>query len=342
MRPENALLSVLFYDDRYKESRDRGELAIYRSLDRDQVPFVVGPPNEAFRGGGVKAGTGKPGDAPAERSALKYRPGDKVDWLMHMLPRVSSQFVFLLDTDTIWLCSAAEAVRKRNRLLREGGLRNDSVLLFGERGMWPPHQHFRGIHLRLNDTLGYPPAEKSLPFRYLNAGAAFGRPRDVMAMYECMRERYSGFPHACPAGHGADGGLRYYSAQDSWRPPMLTRKLHSHDLKYHGLRLQGSNWGWEQGCFHMYYLEHLNGELPARCPPMVLDRVGRFLINLAGVHQHRLAWSASNGSQGALPRVTFKDTDQKPCVLHANGPAKKALQPIWRWWNGTGAVPAWQ
>lgn len=35
-------LSVLFYDDRYNETRDRHTLAIYRSLDRDGVPFIVG------------------------------------------------------------------------------------------------------------------------------------------------------------------------------------------------------------------------------------------------------------------------------------------------------------
>ena len=30
---------------------------------------------------------------------LRYRPGAKIDWIMRTLPTLSSQFVFLLDTD---------------------------------------------------------------------------------------------------------------------------------------------------------------------------------------------------------------------------------------------------
>ena len=29
-----------------------------------------------------------------------------------------------------------------------------------------------------------------------------------------------------------------------------------------------------------------------------------------------------------------KMTGESPCVLHANGPSKRALKPIWKWWNG--------
>ena len=150
---------------------------------------------------------GRPGEAASMHGTLRYRPGSKVRWIMQALPSVASEFVYLLDTDTIWLCSANELIRKRERLLRAQGAPENSVLLFGERSMWPPHQYFRGIHLRLNQTAGYPPAESGFPFRYLNAGATLGRPQDVLDLFTCMQERYTGFPDACPAGHTPKGEL---------------------------------------------------------------------------------------------------------------------------------------
>ena len=340
----SSLLSVIFYDDRYNETRDRHNLAIYRSLDRGRVPFIVGRPMAAVAHGEGRSSPsaaakavgsdGRPGEGPTMRGKLNYRPGAKVSWLMRTLPLVKSEFAFLLDTDTIWLCSASEVIHKRAQLLRELNAGDNGVLLFGERSMWPPHQHFRGIHLRLNQTDGYPPAEKGFPFRYINAGAALGRPRDLLALHKCMEQRYVGFPDACPAGHTPRGELRYYSANNAYQPPVLDRPLHSRDYKYHGLRLKGSNWGWEQGCFHMYYLEHRKGELPASCPPIILDRAGRCMVHLAGVSQRSLKWNATT------PRVSFNG--EQPCVLHANGPAKKALKSIWRWWeNPGGEKPHW-
>ena len=337
-------LSVLFYDDRYNETRDRSRLAVYRSLDRGGVAFTVGPPAESFTSGAVVASAGMPGDGPADKRVLKYRPGAKVDWIMKTLPQVPSEFVFLLDTDTIWLCNAAEVVRKRVETLAENSARDDSVLLFAEKGMWPPKQQFHGTVLRTNKTAGYPPVDAARPFRFLNAGAALGRPRDLLMLHQCMRERYEGFPDACPAGHTSSGEMRYYMANNSWQPPKFDLPLHSSDLKHHGMRLRGSNWGWEQGCFHMYYLESLNGELPATCPPIVLDRTGRFLMHLAGVQNQRLKWSRSQLNGSEQPRVTFLDTGERPCALHANGPAKKALKPIWHWWEEpmTARAPSWR
>ena len=339
-QPPQALLSVLFYDDRYNETRDRPRLPIYRSLDRSGIPFLVGPPVDAFATGAVQASDGRPGDGPALHGKLRYRPGAKVDWIMKTLPTLSSDFVFLLDTDTIWLCSANEVIRKRAALLRELSARDDSVVVFGERGMWPPSQEFRGTHLRLNKTAGYPPAEPGQPFRYINAGAALGRPRDLLALHACMRERYRGFPNACPAGHGPNGELRYYAAEDSWQPPPMS---HPRVFKYHNVPLKGTNWGWEQGCFHNYYLEQRNGELPERCPRIVLDRAGHTMVHLAGNNQHFFKWTADTSSGAPQPHVVFKESHEKVCALHANGPAKKALRPIWRWWgeNATGRPPAW-
>ena len=57
-QPTQALLSVLFYDDRYNETRDRATQPLYRALDRLQVPFIVGPPL-----GTVEAGVGRPGSS---------------------------------------------------------------------------------------------------------------------------------------------------------------------------------------------------------------------------------------------------------------------------------------
>ena len=104
-----------------------------------------------------------------------------------------------------------------------------------------------------------------------------------------------------------------------------------------------TNWGWEQGCFHNYYLEQRNGELPERCPRIVLDRAGHTMVHLAGNNQHFFKWTADTSSGAPQPHVVFKESHEKVCALHANGPAKKALRPIWRWWgeNATGRPPAW-
>jgi hypothetical protein len=260
-------LLVLFYDDRYNETRDRHTMPVYRSLDRENIPFLVGSPEGTIS-------VGRPGDGPADRKLLHYRPGHKIRWLLQVLPTVRSELVLLLDTDILWLCSAAEVIEKRVKMLAQRELAAArTVILFGEKGMWPPYQEFRGVQLRYNETAGYPPATAREPFRFVNAGAALGRPRDVLAMLECMQARYEGFPDACPAGHGPDGELRYYSPNRSYVPPPLM--VPSRLTKYHGMRLRGSNWGWEQGCFHMYYLEHVHAELTAACPPVVLDRAAR-------------------------------------------------------------------
>ena len=308
-------------------------MPVYRGLDDCGVPFIVGPGNA--NPGAAPASDGLPGDGPARRGKLGYRPGAKVEWIMQTLPTITSEYVFLLDTDTVWLCCADEVLRKRAMLLSNASAREDSVLIFGEKSMWPPHQEYRGTHLRLNATAGYPPVERDRPFRYINAGAALGRPKDLIALHRCMQERYTGYPHACPAGHGRDGGLRYYAANNSWQPPELGRPLHSRDVKYHGLRLKGGNWGWEQGCYHMYYLEHINGELPAHCPPIVIDRRAACMLHLANVHPARLGWTSTDLGENERPRVTLKDTAERPCVLHANGPAKTRLKPIWRWWEAS-------
>jgi hypothetical protein len=327
-------LLVLFYDDRYNETRDRLTMPVYRSLDRENIPFLVGSPEGTIS-------TGRPGDGPANRKLLHYRPGHKIRWLLQVLPTVRAELVLLLDTDVLWLCSAAEVIEKRVKTLaqmEQSAAR--TVILFGEKGMWPPYQEFRGVQLRSNETAGYPPATAREPFRFVNAGAALGRPRDVLAMLECMQARYEGFPDACPAGHGPDGELRYYSPNRSYVPPPLV--VPSRLTKYyHGMRLHGSNWGWEQGCFHMYYLEHVHAELTAACPPVMLDRAARWLVNLAGVNGTSLALSraeAEHGRRGGRPRALLRETGERPCALHANGPSKASLKPLAEWWNGRGGA----
>ena len=342
MAVSSPLLSVLFYDDRYNETRDRRSQPLYKALDLLQVPFLVGPP-----AGSVPVSAGKPGDGPAEKkvphSMLKYRPGMKIRWLMQQLQTVTSEFVFILDTDVVWLCAADEVVQKRKQLLRQtAGSRDDSVLLFGEMGMWPPYQEFHGTVLRSNATAGYPPATSDAPFRFLNAGASLGRPRDLLAMYRCMEARYVGFPESCPAGHGPDGDLRYYFSNQSWRPPALVTRSARHGSKYHGMLLNGPHWGWEQGCFHQYYLESLAGELPTECPPMILDRKAQWVLHLSHVSRTSLNFNRGD-QQSSSPRVAYRPTHERPCVLHSNGPAKKALRAIWRWWETPSrAPPSWR
>jgi len=326
-------LLVLFYDDRYNETRDRQSLQVYKSLDREGIPFIVGRPSSNSIGSERRMS--RPGDAPAERSLLRYRPGLKINWLVKTLPTLAADFVLVLDTDIIWLCDANEVLAKRDQLLRHLAAAEDAVVLFGEKGMWPPFQEFRGIQLRTNETAGYPRASPDEPFRFVNGGAALGRPRDVHALLHCMAARFEGFPYACPAGHGPDGRMRHYMANQSWVPPPLV--VPSRVTKHHGMRLRGSNWGWEQGCFHAYYLEYLAGEHPSACPPVVLDRSARWLLHLAGVPATSLAFSKgktqpANPSQHAK-RVLLRETGQLPCALHANGPSKSALKPLSEWWQ---------
>lgn len=331
-------LSLLFYDDRFNETRDRPSLPIYKSIDRQHLPWFVGP-SSAANGTGKAAHrrvAGRSGDGAGKGAA--YRPGNKVMWIMEALQHLKSQFVFVLDTDAIWLCSAAEIVKKRAKLLRHSNATENSVIVFGERGMWPPYQYYRGINLRLNQTAGFPYPGSSGYFRYLNAGAALGRPEDLLAMYQCMAERYEEFPHACPAGHSRNGTVLYYRERDDYRQPKVDPKYYANQQRYRGMLLHGNNWGWEQACFHHYYLEQLHGELPARCPRLVLDNVAHCLLHLAGVSdlKKNLRWSSrsEDGNVIKAPRVTLRATGESPCVIHANGPSKRALKPIWKWWIG--------
>ena len=300
------------------------------------LPWFVGPWSAAD---GTRKSkwvriAGRAGDAP--HKGTTYQPGSKVIWLMEALRHVESEFAFLMDTDAIWLCNATEVIRKRSQLIREANSSENSVVMFAEKGMWPPYQYFHGINLRLNQTAGYPPLSNGSYFRFINSGAALGRPQDLLAMYRCMAERYEEFPHACPAGHSESGKLLYYRESDGYRQPPVDRKNHAQQQRYHGRTLTGSNWGWDQACFHHYYLEQRNGELPAKCPPIVLDRVARCLLHLAGVSDGKktLRWSSRKDGKSETPRVTLKMTGESPCVLHANGPSKRALKPIWKWWNG--------
>lgn len=327
-----AGLEVLLYDDRYVESRDRATQPLYRSLDREGVGFRVG------RLGKVSA-VSRPGDGRTNSTPL-YLPGDKIRWLTGPdgLPASKSAALsFLMDTDTAWLCGGAEVAAKRESLLSELSAPANAVIFSAERKMWPPYQEFHGVELKYNETHGYAPASRRQPLRYLNAGAMLGRPSDVLALHECMRERYAGFPMACPAGHGADGHFRYYEGNRSWRPPPMGPAKGaggvSRTLKFHGMRLKGPHWGWEQACYHMYYLEGLRGELPPGCPPAALDRRGSILLHLAGMKGTELSWGSKRADGAGAPRVTFVPTGERPCVLHANGPAKYALPEIWKWWE---------
>ncbi len=341
-RPTDQL-TVLMYDDRYNASRDRHRLPLFRALDAERIPFIVGRPE----GGGT---AGVPGVG--HSAGALYNPADKVSWLMRELPQLeSSQLVFLTDTDTTWFCSAREVKRKRSALLASLSLPERTVVVSGEKGMWPPYQEYRGVVLRDDNgsasVRGYPPASASQPFRFLNAGAALGRPRDVLAMLRCMAERYEDFPRSCPAGHDVDGRLQYYASNSSWRPPQLTHRRHS---RYHYTVLAGAQWGWEQACFHMYYLEHLYGELPAHCPPVTLDREARWVLHLAGVSLNSLVWdhetdaadvdddaqqnaASEQSKRSGKLRAMLPMTGQRPCVVHANGPAKHATNSLWSRWE---------
>ena len=327
-------LLVLFYDDRYNETRDRLTMPVYRSLDRENIPFLVGSPEGTIS-------TGRPRDGPANRKLLHYRPGHKIRWLLQVLPTVRAELVLLLDTDVLWLCSAAEVIEKRVKTLAQMELAAArTVILFGEKGMWPPYQEFRGVQLRSNETAGYPPATAREPFRFVNAGAALGRPRDVLAMLECMQARYEGFPDACPAGHGPDGELRYYSPNRSYVPPPLV--VPSRLTKYyHGMRLHGSNWGWEQGCFHMYYLEHVHAELTARAlrSCSTARQGGSFTWQVTGRCEWYLAGALARRSRARAPWWT----PTRAASRDGRAPVRTARQrPFQGLAQAAGRVVEWQ
>jgi hypothetical protein len=91
----------------------------------------------------------------------------------------------------------------------------------------------------------------------------------------------------------------------------------------------------------MYYLEHVHAELTAACPPVVLDRAARWIVHLAGVDGTSLALSradAEHGRRGGRPRALLRETGERPCALHANGPSKASLKPLAEWWNGSGGA----
>lgn len=180
-----TLLTMLLYDDRYNETRDRLS-PLFRSFDAEGIPFRVGLPLNA-----AERTSGAPGDAHSGKA--NYSPAHKVEWLLRTLPGLIGQteLVFLADTDTMWFCGAAEVARKRAELMARQNQSN-AVVISAESGLWPPWQEYRGA--ALDGGASAAPGPRALPsgpapFRYLNAGAALGRPADVLALLTCMRDR---------------------------------------------------------------------------------------------------------------------------------------------------------
>ena len=97
----------------------------------------------------------------------------------------------------------------------------------------------------------------------------------------------------------------------------------SDNVTWHG-RFRGSNWGWDQACWHQYLMEQMDHKLdPAECPRLVLDFNAEVMVHLSKL--------ATNLRWGVNGRVAEGHTGSRPCVLHAPGPAKYVL-PSFEWW----------
>lgn len=329
-------LTALLYDDRYREARDR-PLPLFRSFDARRIPFLIGQPLDAA-GHAKQQSESSGGVGGVHSHAASYHPSHKVVWLKNTLPTLvdRTSLVFLADTDTMWFCSAADVGSKRAELLRERGLPDSTVVISSENGLWPPYQQYRGKTVGTLPRPGrqvvrgwnasYELGTASEPFRFLNAGATLGRPADVQAMLQCMAERYADFPAACPAGHNKSGDLVYYTNASGmeWVPPSPLKK------HFHGMALKGPHWGWEQACFHMYYHEYINGELPPSCPPLLLDRSARLVLHLAGTKLPHLEYGLDGDD---FVRARFNGTGQRPCLVHGNGATKGRMHDVWRRWT---------
>lgn len=280
--------------------------------------------------------------------------GDREEWLLRELPGVKSKVVFLLDaTDAILFCGADELLRKYRRLTAIGAgapsaaagpsgraAPRPRILVGAEVGMWP-EEHFyhdgqrrvplvgpKGMYPRspIGHPTPWPPPPKAAgkrvpagtPFRYINIGLIAGPPADILAMLGCMQAAYPGFPKQCPGGRHPNGTWEVFSDA-----PHTTRfgVFHGH-------------WGWEQSCFHQYYLEQTLGSLPSHCPHLALDYRADVIFNSVKASPALvLDWARE-----ARPRINeslLPDlAEVRPCVLHANSASKSlmpTLQLLWEW-----------
>ena len=307
----NQSVSLLLYDNRFNSTKGfKATDLLYRSAAHFGLPFNVGSLHPA--------------------SVRPWMAGDREQWLLQTLPSIKSNLVILLDaSDAALFCNESEFVEKWQRLAGMGPDGRGRVLVGVEQQLWPEEQYFETRSTRCGrkgckDTKAdYPRAKfghtqgrqgtshMGTPFRFINIGMLAAPPADVHALLRCMQDRYAGFPRQCPGIRKSNGSYVYFS-----NAPHRTR-----------FGIFSGHWGWEQSCFHTYYMEQVHGYLPRNCPELALDYRADVILNMKKtVEQLNLVWNIYG-----RPRINHtwlpSLRDVHPCVIHANS-ATKSLLPV--------------
>jgi len=233
--------------------------------------------------------------------------GDRERWLMRTLPGLAADVVIHLDgSDSLCLCSAAEIVAKIARLTS----RPDDLVMGGEVVIWPRDVAWNGT--RVLGTGGHlypprqpPPGRKTKPGpptgpRYINIGALAGSPRAFSRLLDCMRERYADFPLQCP------------------------KDFRNGDYIYEPASSKKSRTWYDQGCYHMYFIEQYLGRLPPSCPRIVMDHNGHVFFHAPKLSQY-VEWGS--------PRPRVEWLKSSPCIIHTPGSSKYLLPNMQLWWD---------
>ena len=204
------------------------------------------------------------------------------------------------------------------------------VVIAVEQQLWPEDQyyhHHAGTQVYPLPPMGHSKLvrgvrlERGTPLRFINIGMISGAPADVLALLQCMKERYPGFPRRCPNGRRANGSYEWVSDA-----PHKTR-----------LGTFSGHWGWEQSCFHNYLFEQTydaDFRQSDRCPKLALDYRGEVILTLKKALEHLvLPWEQPSErprlNESWLPALA----DVRPCVLHANSAVKAAMPVLQVFWE---------
>ena len=214
-------LELLLYDNRFaghsKPFKDTDVL--YRSATEMGVPFRVGSLVPA--------------------SVRSWQSGDREEWLLQTLPKLTSRMVVLLDaSDALLVCRRAELLQKLRKLLSTDGLveGRGRVLVGAEQQLWPEdlhvhvprtrRQHYAGApstakrrypsppmgSTRRLDQISTPvPPQQGTPFLHINIGLLAGPPSTVLSLLRCMKRRYADFPRQCPNARFVNGSYEFVS-----------------------------------------------------------------------------------------------------------------------------------
>ena len=214
-------LELLLYDNRFaghsKPFKDTDVL--YRSATEMGVPFRVGSLVPA--------------------SVRSWQSGDREEWLLQTLPKLTSRMVVLLDaSDALLVCRRAELLQKLRKLLSTDGLveGRGRVLVGAEQQLWPEDLHVHIPRTRRQRYAGEPstakrrypsppmgstrrldqistpvPPQQGTPFLHINIGLLAGPPSTVLSLLRCMKRRYADFPRQCPNARFVNGSYEFVS-----------------------------------------------------------------------------------------------------------------------------------